>query len=196
MSTYEELQDESDEALMALCREGYEQAFTALYLRHKDAVVRFAGHMLRDRDEALDVFQDTFRYVFSKIPTYEPQARFTTLLFRVARSLCINILRKKRRVQYTDILDDTLPPPEEPDPGEEIDRRQATDALGRALQDLPEIYREVLLLRIGHQLAYEEIAEVVDCPLGTVKSRIHLGVQRLRIALGHLRKEAPKPGLW
>ncbi len=188
MSAYDELKDESDEALMALCREGYEQAFTVLYLRHRDAVVRFASHMLRDRDEALDVLQDTFRYVFSKIPTYEPNAKFTTLLFRVARSLAITILRKKRRIQYSDILDDTLPPPEEVHPGEALDREQAKDVLERALRDLPEIYREVLLLRVAQEMSYEEISRIVDCPLGTVKSRIHLGVQRLRIALGQLRK--------
>lgn len=193
MSALDELRDASDEALMALCREGYEPAFTTLYLRHKDAVVRFAGHMLRDRDEALDVFQDTFRYVFTKIPTYEPQAKFTTLLFRVVRSLCVSILRKQRRVHYTDILDDTLPPPEEVDPGEAIDRQAAREGVDRAMQDLPEIFREVLLLRLANNLTCEEIAEVIDVPVGTVKSRIHLGVQRLRIALGLLRRVPEKP---
>ena len=186
--------DARQSSLIAKARGGDAAAFDSLIREHQDAIYRMARHVCAQAPgEADDVFQDTFRYVFAKIPTYELQAKFTTLLFRVARSLCISVLRKKRRVQYTDILDDTLPPPEEQQPGDALDLQVAREALARALQDLPEIYREVLLLRVAQQLPYEEIAAVVDCPLGTVKSRIHLGVQRLRIALGYLRTPSPRP---
>ena len=169
----------SDEALVAACNEGDSreaaQAFETLYRRHKDYVLRVASRFVPDTDTALDVLQDTFAYLLRRFPpTGEGivlTAKLTTLLYPIAKNTAITALRKSGRFPAAeDVAPDDLPGPESGD---------TTDIRG-VLADLPGGQREVLELRFVDDLSLQEIASVLSIPLGTVKSRLHLGIARLK----------------
>ena len=172
----------SDEALVQTCNEGdaaqAAQAFEALYLRHKDYVLRIALRFVPDTDTALDVLQETFAYLLRHFPpTGEGlvlTAKLTSLLYPVAKNTAITALRKAGRFPSGDQEPDDLPTGERAEPAGD------TGDIRKALADLPSGQREVLQLRFVDDLSLQEIADVLDIPLGTVKSRLHLGIARLR----------------
>ena len=172
----------SDEALVQTCNEGdaaqAAQAFEALYLRHKDYVLRIALRFVPDTDTALDVLQETFAYLLRHFPpTGEGlvlTAKLTSLLYPVAKNTAITALRKAGRFPSGDQEPDDLPAGERAEPAGD------TGDIRKALADLPSGQREVLQLRFVDDLSLQEIADVLDIPLGTVKSRLHLGIARLR----------------
>ena len=169
----------SDEALVALCNEGdagsAADAFDALYRRHKDFVLRVALRFAPDVDTALDVLQDTFVQLLRRFPPsgegLRLTAKMTTLLYPIARNAAISAQRKASGLPLArEVAPDNLPAP----PARE------TDDICRLLAELPAGQREALTLRFVDGLTLEEIARVLDIPLGTVKSRLHLGIAALK----------------
>jgi RNA polymerase sigma-70 factor (ECF subfamily) len=167
----------SDQDLIAVCNDGDAEdaaaAFNALYRRHKNYVVRLAMRFVNDHDVALDVLQETFSYILRKLPPPGPgiklNAKMTTLLYPVAKNLAITQLRKAGRFDAGEDPD-SLPAPEVDD-GDDLDH---------VLRALSAERREVLMLRFVDDLSLQEIADTLDIPLGTVKSRLHLGIRELR----------------
>ena len=163
---------------MRICNRGEPgaaAAFDALYRRHKDYVLRVAVRFAPDMDTALDVLQETFLQVLQKFPPrgegIELRARLTTLLYPIARNAAIDARRRTAKMSFdADVTPDDLPAAPEPD----------MDDLGRLLANLPDHQREALTLRFVDGLTLDEIAEALAVPLGTVKSRLHLGIARLR----------------
>ncbi len=150
-------------------------AFDVLYHRHKDYVLRVALRFAPDADTALDVLQETFLQLLRRFPPTGDgvtlTARLTTFLYPIAKNLAIDATRKAIRF------------PADPDISPEdvgVTPEPAMDDLGKILAALPGHQREVLTLRFVDGLSLEEIATVLDVPLGTVKSRLHLGIKRLR----------------
>jgi RNA polymerase sigma-70 factor (ECF subfamily) len=162
---------ESDESLIARANRGDADAFEALYLRHRDWVARLAHRFTGDRDEALDVMQETFAYLFGKFPDFILTARLRTFLYPVVRSLSLDRVRRRRPTVDVDALADMLPAPEIPAGASDLHRRVAA---------LPAAQREVVLLRFADDLSLEQISAALDIPLGTVKSRLHHALRTLR----------------
>ena len=168
----------SDNALIAVCNDGSAReaarAFEALYRRHKDYVLRVALRFVPDTDTALDVLQETFLYLLRQFPPAGPgielTAKVTTLLYPVAKNTALTALRRGNRFPAADVEPDELAVAE---PG------AAGDAAA-VIAALPERQREVLLLRFVDDMTLAEIAQVLDIPLGTVKSRLHVGIGRLK----------------
>jgi len=169
----------SDEALVAACNEGdareAARAFEALYRRHKDYVLRVALRFVPDTDTALDVLQDTFTYLLRRFPPpgrgLVLTAKLTTLLYPIAKNTAITALRTSGRFPVAeDVAPDDLPGP---DSGDTTDIRRFLAGLARG-------QREVLELRFVDDLSLQEIADVLSIPLGTVKSRLHLGIAKLK----------------
>jgi RNA polymerase sigma-70 factor (ECF subfamily) len=175
--------DAADEDLMLRAKAGDAEAFAALYHRHKEPLLSFCFRMLHNWEDAADVLQDAFRYVHAHAATYRPTARFSTYLTHIARNMCIDILRRRRRWNLQQFDPGIDVPDDAPDRGTPLEREEVEASIQRALDEVPEPYREVLHLRIVQDLPYEEIAQVVDCPVGTVKSRLHSGLAMLRQAL-------------
>lgn len=161
----------SDVELIDAANRGEAEAFEALYRRYRDWVVAVAYRYTGDRDDALDVLQDTFAYLFGRFPGFALTARLTTFLYPVVRNLCVDRLRKRRPTIDIDSLADVLPAPP---------TDAATGDLLRLVQTLPTAQREVLLLRFVDDFSLQQIAEALDVPLGTVKSRLHNGLEAIR----------------
>lgn len=173
----------TDEDLMLEAKRGGPDAFARLYERHKVRLLQFCFQMLRNAEDAGDVFQEAFRYLFTHASTYQPTAKFTTYLYRIARNMCIDILRRRKRwnLQTLDPAIDLA----DPDPVQDS-RLEADEIEGNireAMEEVPAPYREVVVLRVLQGMEYSQIADVVDAPLGTVKSRLHVGLEALRQAI-------------
>ena len=164
----------SDEALVEAANRGDHAAFEALYWRYRDWVVRLAMRFTADPNDALDVLQETFAYLLRKLPDLHLTARMTTFLYPVVRNLSIALLRKKRRY----VSDDELLRQRAAQPPHDIEASRAD--LATALAFLPETHLEVLLARFVDGLTLQEIADALEIPLGTVKSRLHHALRTLR----------------
>ena len=162
----------SDQQLVEEICCGDSSAFDALYSRYRDWVVSLAYRFTSNHDDALDVLQETFAYLCGKFPHFNLTASMKTFLYPVVRNLSLEIRRKRNRVSQSEDSLDLLPAaPEAGDPRAD---------LYSALSNLPEMHREVLLMRFVDDLKLEEIAEVLSVPVGTVKSRLHNGIALLR----------------
>ena len=163
----------TDEALVEAANGGDASAFEALYYRYRDWAVRLAYHFTGDRDDALDVLQETFTYVSRKFPGFRLTAKMTTFLYPVIKHTAIRIARKRRRY-----LSDQEVPQQAAAPGDAA--QSSREDLAAALRMLPDKQREVLLLRFVDEMSLNEIAGTLRIKLGTVKSRLHNALNTLR----------------
>ena len=158
---------------MEAINRGDPAAFEALYLRHRDWIVRLARRFTGNREDALDVLQETFVYWLRKFPGFRLSASVTTFLYPVVKNLSLGVRRKAKRLVSDDNALDTLAaPPEEP--------AASRADLAAVLADLSEAQRETLLMRFVDAMSLDEIAAALGVPLGTVKSRLHNALQTLR----------------
>ena len=174
-----------DQQAVEAFRAGDAGAFDVLVDRHEGRVYRLAWRILGERDAALDAAQETFVKAWKALPRFEGKARFSTWLTRIAINQCRNELRKRGTVKHTQPLSLDAPAPGGDTPrgaavavaGAEVwehardgELRAAFDEVMRGLE--PEA-REVLILTEVEALSYEGIAELLDVPVGTVRSRLH-----------------------
>ena len=174
---------EPDEVLVRRAVDGDQGAFTELVRRHEGRVFAVAMRMLGREEDALDATQDAFLTVYRKSGQFRGESAFTTWLHRITVNACYDILRKKARQPLLRAVGDDE---REAEPGPPVEDHAAEVAGGidveRALQLVPEDFRAVLILADVHDLAYDEIATILEIPTGTVKSRLHRG----RAALGRV----------
>jgi RNA polymerase sigma-70 factor (ECF subfamily) len=170
------IDDQSDEALVAAVNDSDPEAFEALYRRHRDWVVNLAFRYTRDQHSALDVLQETFLYLLRKFPGFELTCQLRSFLYPVVRHLALGARRKAERCQS----DGTDPQDWAVAVNLSAVEPQARRDLAAALVSLSEDHREVLLLRFVDGMSLGEIAEAMDVPLGTVKSRLHHALEQLR----------------
>jgi len=150
-------------------------AFDAIYYRHRDWVVRLARRFTGHDDDALDVLQETFSYLFRKFPGFALTASMTTFLYPVVKNLSIAARRKRTRLAQ--LPDDSPPDPPAP---HAPDHDKQREGLAAVLAALPEAQRETLLLRFVDGFSLQEIADALGVPEGTVKSRLHNAIATLR----------------
>ena len=162
----------SDGELVAAINAGDAGAFDALYYRYRDWVASLARRFTGDADDALDVLQETFVYVARKVPHLALTAKMTTFLYPVVRNLSLTHRRKPALASEESLAALEAPLQSEPS----ADQADLATALAR----LPEGQRETLLLRFVDGFSLAEIAQALDVPLGTVKSRLHNSLTALR----------------
>jgi RNA polymerase sigma-70 factor, ECF subfamily len=138
--------------------------------------VRLAHRITGDRDDALDVLQETFAYFWGKFPGFRLTGSLTTFLYPTVTHLALTRVRKRRPTVDVDALADEL--------AAETPAREPGDAVVREIRGLPAPQREVLLLRFADDLSLQQIADALAIPLGTAKSRLHNALQALRGRLG------------
>jgi RNA polymerase sigma-70 factor (ECF subfamily) len=172
----------SDEDLMARVAEDDERAFSELVRRFQGRVTNLVCRVLNDRECGDDLTQEVFVRVFVHRRNYRRGSKFSTWLFTIAANLAKNEIRRRVRKRnwfsldaLQEVLKDSAIQLADPTEGREslMEREQLQEAMGRAIATVPEKYRLALVLRDIEGLAYEEIAQVLNIPGGTVRSRIN-----------------------
>jgi RNA polymerase sigma-70 factor (ECF subfamily) len=185
---------ETDERLVHLFQEGSGDAFGALVDRHGTRVYNLCLRILGDPDEAADASQDTFLAALRKLHTFRGDSAFTTWLHRVTVNACYDSLRRKRRRPMLQVVrdeDDERPEPSLPVP-DHSDQVALSLDVSRALMEVSEEFRVALVMADVEDLPYEEIARILEVPVGTVKSRVFRGRAALGRALGATAGEPPR----
>lgn len=186
----------SDEELMARAQAGDSDAFGELYSRYREPISRYANRIVRDPEAASDVSQETFCRAFSARASFDLRARFSAWLFAIAHNLCVNELRRRRtqpslslnttiRVALSDEASEDMELHETiADRGESVEqrleRKELSGLIRQATSRLSLRQREVVSLRFDRGMKYGEIRQQIGCSLGTIKSRIHHAVKRIR----------------
>lgn len=182
------LQQLSNEDLMEQFQAGYEQAFNELVNRFQDRLHNFLYRYTHDHQDCEDLVQETFLRVYRSRHSYERIAKFSTWMYTIALNLAKSLYKKKQRMTTVTIHKDESDPEDRPMkledsnilPDDSLHEKMCMDHLEKALKELNEDFREVVVLRDIQQLAYDEIAEITDLPMGTVKSRINRGRAELQ----------------
>ncbi|MBE0564357.1 MAG: sigma-70 family RNA polymerase sigma factor [Krumholzibacteria bacterium] len=163
------------------CKRGEEDAFREILERYRGPIYNLCYRMSRNPEDARDLGQEVFIKVFSLLDRFDEEYAFSSWLFRIATNHCIDHLRRNR-LRFLS-LDGTVGqdgqeyefqiPSELPGPDQVLQRKEALEKLEEVIAELPPHYKAITLLRHDQQLSYEEIADVLGLPLGTVKARIH-----------------------
>lgn len=173
------MQQLQDNECVALCKRGDNEAFAELVRRYQNRVYRFILRMTASREEALELTQETLLKAFQNLPSWQPEASFCTWLFRIASNTTMDVLRRRKLVEYVLMGDDMEFPDHGEGPESQLQTRQNHEMLKIALARLPSELREILFLREFEEMPYSEISAVLGICEGTVKSRL----ARARLAL-------------
>jgi RNA polymerase sigma-70 factor (ECF subfamily) len=185
----------NDLTIIRRCQAGDVNAFGDLVTRYQDRLYGTLVQILGSLEDARDVSQDAFVLAFQKLGSFRGEAAFYSWLFRIAYNAAMTRRRKERgpRPVSVEAVRDQLG--DEPadgrsgaDPAFAMETEERQEMVRRALDELAEDYRTALVLKEIDGLRYDEIAEIVDCPIGTVRSRIHRARQELRERLGRTMK--------
>jgi RNA polymerase sigma-70 factor, ECF subfamily len=177
----------SDEELVEACQSGEVSAFDILVARWEDRIRGAAYRFLGSDEEARDVAQEAFLRAYQAIGTFKKEARFSSWLYQIATNLCRDRLRRRktRATVSLDALEEAGPVMVETRPGahERLLERDLARAVRRAVDELPEEQREVVILKEYQELTFLEIAQALDLPVSTVKTRLYRGLGQLRLRL-------------
>jgi len=181
----------NDSAIVQKALKGNQEAYTVLLKKYRGTIFSLVYRMVKSKDEAEDLVQETFIKAFSALSSFNDEYAFSTWLFKIASNNCIDYLRKKR-LQTLSIdkpveSKDGQIVKEYPDPIETPEKRliahEKTSIIDIAIDSLPKKYRMVIIMRHKEEKSYEEIADELNLPLGTVKARIFRAREKLKIFL-------------
>ena len=189
----------TDEQLLSLVKKGDQDAFDMLFERYKTKVFSFILRYVGDNATAEDIFQNTFLRLYTKAGYFNRESKFSTWLYTIAANLCKDELKKRSIRKHIPLQgtahqdeDSRIPAPEDflsnpsAGPRETASGKERSDAVTRAVDILPEDLRVVITLHCMHSLKYHEVAKILGIPTGTVQSRMHSALVRLRDLLGKL----------
>ena len=164
-----------DREIVVRVLNGDTEAFNLLVRRWEKPIYNFILRMIGNRDEAMDLCQDVFLKAFRELGTLKDRDRFTAWLYRIAHNTCYSRLRKDIGKTYVEL---------DPETGSRSVSIENRIAVEKALGQLPEDQREVVILKVYQNLKFEEIAAIQDAPVSTVKSRLYMSFEKLRDILG------------
>ena len=186
-----------DAELVARVQRGDKQAFDLLVLKYQRKIMRLLSRMIRDPGEIEDVAQEAFIKAYRALPQFRGESAFYTWLYRIAINTARNWLAQNNRRPSTpsaqenedgETFDATDNLTDSSNPESEMASRQIADTVNKAMNDLPEDLRNAIVMREIDGMSYEDIAESMNCPIGTVRSRIFRAREaiatRLRPLLG------------
>lgn len=175
-------------------QKGDRLAFAELVELYKDKLYNLGYRMMGNPTEAEDVAQETFLRAYANLSTYNASHKFSTWIYRIATNLCIDRMRKKKADFSLDAELDNggeeggstlygrIAAPDR-SPEEDVVRLETQEEVQRAIEALPENYRSAVILKYLHDLSLQEIADILEVPVTTVKTRIHRGREALRAVL-------------
>lgn len=189
---------QEDRELVAAAKRGEPGAFETLLKKYRKSVYYMLLKMVKNADDAEDLTQEAFAKAFNSIDKFDSKFAFSTWLFRIATNNCIDYIRKKRVTTVSfdapvegddgsnmkfDVRTDDL------DPNESMLKKQRKRYLNMAIDKLPEKYRTLVELRYFQELSYEEVAQELDIPLGTVKAQLFRARELLNQELKNLKSQ-------
>ncbi len=199
MAPRTDLAARTDQEIVVLARAGQEAAYRELIRRYERPLFSLLYRMVRDRELAEDLAQETFIKALNAIESYRPEYKFSSWIFKIANNAAIDHLRRR---ELDTLSLEGSPHAETPEaveatalqigdrqesPLDAVEARELGGQIEQAIAQLRPEYRSCILLRHVEGRAYEEIAEILGLPLGTVKTYIHRARNELRQALAHLR---------
>src|SRR5665213_2545475 len=183
-----------DAQLMLRVRDGDEDSFRVLLDKHRNPLIHFLYRMVQDQPVSEELAQEVFLRIFRSRGSYEPTARFTTWMFRIATHLALNWLRDEKNARQQERLDDDrggeLPARELPDRRPSVEQRMVYQAKLREIRDaiatLPEKQRAAVLMHKYQEMEYAQIAAALECSESAVKSLLFRAYETLRMRLAHM----------
>jgi len=189
----------TDENLMALLCEGHEEALAELVERYQNDVFRFCLHYLKNVELAKETAQETFLRVYTARERFDVSRRFKPWMLCIARNLCLNELKRAKRAIQMATLEEyassarkpsgVLLPTSEDGPDQRLMAEERQQALFRALKELSDDAREIVILRYFQRMSARDIAEVVDSTEGAVRTRLHRTLKQLRMSCEPLKED-------
>jgi RNA polymerase sigma-70 factor, ECF subfamily len=188
----------TDEELVARSLRGDQESFNQLILRWERPIYALAYRTIGREEDARDVCQETFLRAFRALPGFRGQAKFSSWIYRIALNLCRDWARRERRTPTVQVPADTdvMEFAAAREPSESIEdlvaRRDLTRHVEHAMSRLTDEQRTAIILKEYHELTFQEIADMLGCPLSTVKTRLYQGLTVLRRALEKEGASAPR----
>ncbi|MBX3147708.1 MAG: sigma-70 family RNA polymerase sigma factor [Gemmatimonadales bacterium] len=195
------LREHTDQEVVALAKEGRDEAYRELIRRYERPVFSLIFRMVRNRELAEDLCQETFIKVLNAVQSYRPEYKFSSWVFKIANNAAIDHLRKREldtlslegspHADTPELVEATALQISERGENQlqEVENRELGGTIEIAIGNLRPEYRSCILLRHVEGRSYEEIAEILNLPLGTVKTYIHRARNELRVSLKDLRNE-------
>lgn len=196
---------ELDQELVLRAQNGDQRAFELLVVKYQRRIARLLSRMIRDQAEVEDVSQEAFIKAYRALPTFRGESAFYTWLYRIAINTAKNYLstlgrRPMLAAEYEDdegnAVDASSLVPDFHTPETELSNKQIVTTVNEAVNALPEELREAITLREMDGMSYDEIAVAMDCPIGTVRSRIFRAREAIAERLRPLLKEVGKDKRW
>ncbi|NOT43221.1 MAG: sigma-70 family RNA polymerase sigma factor [Acidobacteria bacterium] len=188
----------TDEELVARSVAGDRDSFNQLVLRWERPIYALAYRTLGREEDARDVCQDAFLRAYRALPGFKGQAKFSSWLYRITLNLCRDWMRRQRRAPMIQVPEgmDPVEMVTETGPAESIEtlvaRRELSAVVEAAMADLPEDQRTAILLKEYHGMTFQEIADLLGCPLSTVKTRLYQGLSVLRRQFEQRSRPVPR----
>ncbi|MFB5677627.1 RNA polymerase sigma factor SigW [Paenibacillus terreus] len=182
-----------DSRLVRLILKGDQRAFAELVELYKDKIFHLTYRMLGNRHEAEDMVQETFLRVYRNLDKYDPNQKFSTWIYRIATNLCIDRLRRRKPTYSLDAEINeqegsdgyAMLPSDERTPEGETLLLETQTQIREAIDSLPAKYKSIMVLRYLQDMSLQEISDVLNLPVTTIKTRVHRGREFLRKKLEH-----------
>ncbi|MGH9341381.1 MAG: RNA polymerase sigma factor [Acidobacteriota bacterium] len=175
--------ERSDDYLLELALQGDGASFGELIERWQKKIYAFIRRYVDNGEEARDLTQDTFTKAYKNLDRLSDPARFSSWLYKIALNECRMRFRRQQKIQrvpFEEFLESDRVGSNEVSPERALASKEAVEVLKRAFKDLPEEQKTVILMKEYQGLKFHEIADILDVPLSTVKSRMYLGLKTLR----------------
>ena len=174
----------TNEFTLRRAQKGDAQAFEQLVTPHEQMLWRVCWHYTHHQEDAADCLQETMLKAWRAIKSYRSECSLSSWLYRIASTVCLDFLRKQKRLPQTESADELAeegfsPVDESPTPDEAILKAESADSIRAAIDSLPEDMRTVIILYALQGLGYEEIADTMNTSVGTVKSRLNRARQKI-----------------
>jgi len=197
MAQHQDMSAFSDLDLVRAAQKGDMAAFEEMVARHRDKIYARAYGMMRNEDAALDLSQEAWVKGWQRLAQFQGDSSFATWMTRIVINLCLDQLRKQKRqrAESIEVLEEELGgverfmPVTTPNPTAGLERAELRRRIDRALAQLSDEHRTVLVLHEFEELEYKEIARRMDCSIGTVMSRLFYARRRMASLLAGLKRE-------
>lgn len=184
-----------DQQLIRLTLDGQQEAFGHLIHKYQGRLYNGMVHIIRDPSEAEDVVQDAFVLAMTRLDSFKGNSQFFTWLYRIGYNVAITKLRKKKPTVSLQGNDDSFKlnlPDDGPAPGDKMSQQESVSQLMTAMGRLTEEHRSILVLREMEEMDYDAISQILDLPVGTVRSRLHRARSQLKEQLEQIMGEVDK----